>query len=121
MTPDEAVATVRAYHAAIDRLDFDAISRHFTDDAVYISGGVGGTICGRDAIMAAFRTYFEEYPDQVSVDDAIEALSPPSAVRSTWRLTATSTRTCVKSVRAGEEIVTLDASGHIVEVRVRDA
>lgn len=120
MTPDEAVATVRAYHAAIDRLDFEAISRHFTDDAVYISGGVGGTIGGRAAIMAAFRVYFEEYPDQVSVDDAIEALSP-SAVRSTWRLTATSTRTGVTSARAGEEIVTLDASGHIVEVRVRDA
>jgi uncharacterized protein (TIGR02246 family) len=120
MTPDEAVAVIRAYHTAIDRLDFEAIAGFFADDAVYISGGVGGTMRGRGAILAAFRSYFDEYPDQVSVDDSIKALSS-SEVRSIWRLTATSTRTAITSVRSGEEIATLDLSGKIVRIVVSDS
>jgi tRNA A37 threonylcarbamoyladenosine modification protein TsaB len=29
------------YHAALDRLDFDAIEAMFAPDAVYVSNGVG--------------------------------------------------------------------------------
>lgn len=119
MSPEQSVAIVRAYHAALDAIDFEAVARFFTRDAVYVSGGIGGAVEGRDAILASFRSYFAEYPDQLAVDDSVEALSP-SEVRSVWRLTATSLRTGARSDRAGEEIATLDPSGRIVRIVVTD-
>lgn len=119
MTPENAVAVIRAYHAAVDAMDFDAVSNFFTKDAVYVSGGVGGAVEGRDAILAAFRAYFAEYPDQVAVDDSVEA-STPFEVRSVWRLTAVSAETGIKTQRSGREIATLDPAGKIVRIVVND-
>lgn len=119
MTPDQAVLIVRQYHAAIDRLDFEAIAQFFADDAVYISGGVGGTIHGREPIMAAFSSYFSEFPDQVSVDNSVESLSA-FEVRSVWQLKATSRKTGDTVRRGGEEVVTLDGAGKIVRVEVNE-
>jgi limonene-1,2-epoxide hydrolase len=105
---------IRRYHAAINALDFGAIEAMFAADIVYDSGGVGGTILGRDAVMAAFRTYFTEYPDQVSEDLSIETLSPKTA-RSVWALRAT---TAAPYNRQGTETITLDDNGRIVRVEV---
>lgn len=110
---------VRRYHLAIDKLDFDAIGGFFADDAVYISNGIG-ELKSRDAIMAAFRVYFAEFPDQMSKDHLIEAISKVSA-RSVWTLTATSTKTGKTIQRSGSETVSLDAAGKIVSVEVFDA
>ena len=114
--PAEAV---RAYHAAIDTLDFDAIDAFFADGAVYRSAGTGGVVEGREAILAAFRRYFAEFPNQLAEDSLIEAIAPDKA-RSLWSLQATSEATGTVSRRSGEEIVTFDAAGKIVLVEVLD-
>jgi ketosteroid isomerase-like protein len=108
-----------AYHDAINALDFAIIEASFAEDAVYVSGGVGGRIEGREAIMAAFRSYFAAYPDQVAEDTQIEAVGD-SAVRAVWRLTATHNETGEKLIRTGEETVTFNADGRIIRVDVSD-
>lgn len=79
---------------------------------------VGG-LRGREAILAAFRTYFETYPDQQAVDELIEAVSPLAA-RAVWRLKATHALTGEPLIRFGEETITFNADGRIVSVEVTD-
>ncbi len=114
----DTVALVRRFHAAINMLDFAAMEAFFTEDATYSSGKIG-SLKGRAEIMAAFRRYFGEYPDQIAQDSLIEPLSPVSA-RSIWYLTATSRLTEKQLRREGEEIVTFDHDGRIVSVEVTD-
>jgi ketosteroid isomerase-like protein len=114
---DPAAATER-FHAAIDQLDFAVIEDFFADDATYASGKVGG-LKGRTDIMAAFRRYFVEYPDQVAENSLIETLSPLSA-RAVWSLRATSSSTGEPLIRRGEETVTFNDQGKIVSVDVTD-
>jgi ketosteroid isomerase-like protein len=116
-TPD-ILDIVNRYHDAINALDFSAIESFFTETAVYISDGVG-VLEGRDAILAGFRTYFADYPDQKAQDEEIEAMSE-RAVRSLWRLAATNVKTGERLVRQGEETAFLDANGFIEKVIVRD-
>ncbi|WP_349437655.1 nuclear transport factor 2 family protein [Pararhizobium sp. A13] len=114
----DPVALVRRFHAAISALDFAAIEAFFTEDATYSSGKIGG-LKGRADIMAAFRRYFTEYPDQIAEDSLIEPLSAVSA-RSIWHLTATSTLTGKLLRRQGEEIITFNQEGRITSVDVTD-
>lgn len=114
----DIVDIVERYHAAMNALDFKALERFLTETAVYVSDGVG-VFEGRDKIMAGFRAYFAEYGDQVATDETIEAISD-RAVRSVWKLNATSARTGQKLVRTGEETVFLDRDGFIEKVIVRD-
>ncbi|CAN7174185.1 nuclear transport factor 2 family protein [Pararhizobium sp. LjRoot238] len=116
--PLDPVALVRRFHAAISALDFAAIEAFFTEGATYSSGKIGG-VEGRTDIMAAFRRYFAEYPDQIAEDSLIEPLSTVAA-RSIWRLTATSTLTGKRLRRQGEEVVTFNQEGRIVSVDVTD-
>ncbi|WP_438749694.1 nuclear transport factor 2 family protein [Pararhizobium sp. O133] len=116
--PIDPVALVERFHAAINTLDFGTIDAFFADDARYASGKVGG-LKGRDAIMAGFRRYFDEYPDQVAEDSLIEALSPVSA-RAVWRLSATSSITGSPLRRQGEETITFNEQGWIIRVDVTD-
>ncbi|OLP58625.1 DUF4440 domain-containing protein [Xaviernesmea oryzae] len=106
------------FHAAINALDFAAIEAAFAEEAVYSSGKVGG-LQGKAAIMAAFRRYFAQYPDQVAEDSLVEAVSP-FAARSVWRLRATDAVTGAPLEREGEETITFDAEGRIVGVAVTD-
>jgi len=115
----DPVGHVLLYHEAINALDFAAIEAMFAEEAVYASGGVGGNIEGRAAIMAAFRKYFDVYPDQVADDDLVEAVGAFSA-RSVWRLVATYKETGDRLMRSGQETVTFDAVGKIMRVDVRD-
>jgi hypothetical protein len=114
---DPAAATER-FHAAIGELDFKVIEDFFADDATYSSGKVGG-LKGRGDIMAAFRRYFAEYPDQVAEDSLIEPVSALAA-RTVWRLSATSASTGAPLARQGEETITFNAQGKIVSVDVTD-
>ncbi|MDB5522441.1 MAG: hypothetical protein JWM58_204 [Rhizobium sp.] len=107
------------YHDAINALDFATITAMFADGAVYVSGGVGGTIEGRDAIMGAFRKYFDAYPDQSAVDRSVGAVSPLAA-RAVWELNATHSETGERLVRTGEETVTFNDAGRISRVDVTD-
>lgn len=116
--PLDPVALVERFHAAINALDFETIEAFFTEKARYRSGKVGG-LEGRDAIMAGFRRYFAEYPDQVAEDSLIEAVSPVSA-RAIWRLSATSSTTGEPLQRQGEETITFDDRGRIILVEVTD-
>ena len=114
----DIIDIVTRYHAAINALDLAAVERFFAENPVYVSDGVA--VCeGRDAVMAAFRTYFEEYGDQVSEDERMQAVSE-RGVRSVWKLKATSSKTGETLLRAGEETAFLDRDGFIEKVIVRD-
>lgn len=115
----DPVARTIIYHDAINALDFATITAMFAEDATYVSGGVGGSIEGRDAIMAAFRTYFEAYPDQVATDASVETVGPLAA-RAVWNLEATHNQSGEKLVRSGEETVTFNDAGNIIRVDVTD-
>jgi ketosteroid isomerase-like protein len=115
----DPAAHLTTFHNAINTLDYDTIERYFADDAVYVSGGVGGRIDGRDAIMVAFRKYFDAYPDQVAEDTLVEALAPRVA-RSVWKLNAINSQTGEKLIRSGEETLTFDEEGHISRIDVTD-
>ncbi|OJF98908.1 nuclear transport factor 2 family protein [Pararhizobium antarcticum] len=106
------------FHAAINALDFETIDAFFADEASYSSGKIGA-IEGKTAIMAGFRRYFEEYPDQVARNSLVETVSP-NVARSVWHLKATSATTGEPLVRDGEETVTFDAEGRILKVDVTD-
>lgn len=114
----DPVARVEAYHAAINRLDFDGIAAFFHEDAVYLSVGTGDTV-GRRAIMAAFRDYFASYPDQYAWDDLVEAIGPREA-RSRWNIKASHAKTGEPLSRRGLETITFDGDGCIVKVLVED-
>ena len=114
----DPVAAAKRYLDAVNDLDFRVIEDFYAEDAVYGSVKVGG-LKGRDAILAAFRTYFETYPDQQAVDELIEAVSPLAA-RAVWRLKATNAQTGEPLIRFGEETITFNAEGKIVSVEVTD-
>jgi ketosteroid isomerase-like protein len=115
----DPVARLVAYHDAINALDFSTIEAMFAPDAVYVSGGLGGMVAGRERIMESFRAYFDAYPDQVAEDSLVEALDG-RRVRSVWKLRATQRQTGEELVRSGEEIVTFDDEGLISRVEVAD-
>jgi ketosteroid isomerase-like protein len=115
----DPVEDLVVYHSAINALDFAVIEAFFAEDAVYVSGGVGGQIDGRDAIMAAFRKYFDAYPDQVAEDTLVEKVAPLAA-RAVWQLGATDSQTGEKMIRKGEETVTFNEAGRIIRVDVTD-
>lgn len=115
----DPIEAIRAYHAAIDALDFETIGECFAPEVLYISNGVG-EIAGRAAVLEAFQRYFSIFRDQVAEDDLVEALSP-TVGRSLWRLKATNAQTGEISTRSGEEVVTFNEDGKIVRVDVVDS
>lgn len=115
----DPVALVRRFHAALNSYDADVVTPMFAAGAVYVSPGVSGRVAGRDAIMAAFNSYFAEFPDQRSETLSIELLSPHQ-VRTAWRLEATARSTGQRITRQGAEVLTFDEQGRIVDVVVED-
>ena len=115
----DPVEVLRRFHDAVNGQDYEAIEGFFADDATYGSVKVG-TLRGKPAILAAFRKYFAEYPDQVAHDDSFEKLGP-NAAKSSWHLNATSATTGEKLIRMGEETIFLNAEGKIERVDVEDA
>jgi hypothetical protein len=107
---------VIAYHAAMERQDLERAAAMFSADAEYHSPSVGA-IYGRHAMLAAFRSYFAEYPDQHAVDERLSYAGPDS-VRSDWRLTATSKSTGKKIDRAGTAIMFFNHQGLIRRIEV---
>lgn len=116
----DPVALLKRYHDALNAYDEPTVKPMFAADAVYVSPGVNGRIAGRDAIIAAFTSYFAEHPDQIAVDEAVTQVAP-DAVRSVWKLEATSRSTGQRVARRGTETVTFGADGLIRHVEVTDA
>ncbi len=114
----DLIGLVNRYHAALNALDLAAVEAMFADDAEYHSPSVGG-ILGKHAIMTAMRGYFAEYPDQVTIDDHT-SYAGPDAVRSEWRLKATSKATGKVSMREGAETIFFDHQGLIRRIEVKD-
>jgi len=115
----DPAALLAAYHAALDRLDFQALKKMFAPDAVYVSAGVG-SLKGRAQIIAAFRDYFDINEHRESVDTQIVALDAASA-RSHWRLTAFDRTTGQTVRRQGIETIWFRADGRIVSIIVEDS
>ncbi|MDE1996546.1 MAG: nuclear transport factor 2 family protein, partial [Rhizobiaceae bacterium] len=109
---------ITIFHDAINRLDYEAIEDFFAPDATYVSNGVG-SLAGREAIMEAFRGYFDKYPDQTAVNSLVETLTPLSG-RAVWSVRATNSKTGTPLVREGEETITFDEDGRVVRVDVTD-
>jgi ketosteroid isomerase-like protein len=115
----DPVEHLTIFHNAINALDYATIEDYFAEDAVYVSGGVGGRIDGREAIMAAFRKYFDAYPDQVAHDKSVDRVSD-NAARSVWELKATDSRTGAPITRSGEETLVFNDQGRITRIDVTD-
>ncbi|EJZ20538.1 nuclear transport factor 2 family protein [Rhizobium sp. Pop5] len=109
---------IERFHAAINALDFPTIEGYFAENAAYVSNGVG-SLAGRPEIMAAFRRYFEDYPDQTAENSLVETLTPLSG-RAIWSLRATHSQTGKPLVREGEETITFNEEGRIIRVDVTD-
>ena len=110
------------YHAALNKFDFAAIEKMFTEDAEYHSTGIGagvGGLYGRPAVMEAMRAYFHEFGDQVSTNDSVELISSTS-VRTHWRLHATTKSSGRKVHRQGVETIHFNPKGLITTVEVQD-
>lgn len=114
----DLIGLANRYHAALNALDLDGVAAMFADEAEYHSPSVGG-ILGKHAIIAAMRGYFAEYPDQVAIDDRTYHAGP-DAVRSEWRLKATTKSTGRKIERNGAETIFFTAKGLIRRVEVQD-
>lgn len=114
----DLIRLANRYHAALNALDLDGVAAMFADAAEYHSPSVGG-ILGKHAIMAAMRGYFAEYPDQAAIDDRTYHAGP-DAVRSEWRLKATSKSTGNKIARTGAETIFFTPKGLIRRVEVAD-
>ncbi len=114
----DLISLVSRYHAALNALDLAAVEAMFADEAEYHSPSVGG-ILGKHAVMAEMRGYFAEYPDQIAIDDRTYYVGP-DAVRSEWRLTATSKSTGKTVMRQGAETIFFTAKGLIRRVEVQD-
>src|SRR6478609_7330741 len=117
MSFDPATAIDR-FHAAINDLDFPEIENWFAEDATYVSNGVG-SLAGRAEIMAAFRRYFDDYPDQTAFNTLVERVSP-YAGRAVWSVRATHSKTGKPLVREGEETITFNEDGRVTRVDVKD-
>jgi len=114
----DPVEEIKLFHGAINALDFETIENSFADSATYASKGVG-SLTGRDEIMAAFRKYFDDYPDQTAIDTLVEKVSP-RAGRAVWSVRATHSKTGKPLIREGEETITFDEDGKVVHVEVTD-
>lgn len=114
----DIVKLVERYHDALNRFDFAAVEKMFTEDAEYHSSGIGG-LYGRDAILHAMKAYFNEFSDQVSTDDKLELLSE-GTVRAHWRLAATTKSSGRKVTRQGFENIHFNTKGLITMVEVED-
>ena len=110
---------VAAYTAALNRFDFDAVAQMFAENAIYISSGLHGGFHGRSDIMAAFREYFTDHPDQVNIDKHLKRVGP-NDVQSDWTLTATNARTGKAVSRKGIQVFTFNDDGQIQAIQVMD-
>jgi uncharacterized protein (TIGR02246 family) len=115
----DPVALLKEYHAALNNFDLDRVEHMFAEDAVYVSAGLNGMLFGRPAIMKAMRAYFNQYTDQISIDESIEVLTPNSA-RSKWRLSATHVATRQETNRKGTEVISFYNNGLINKIEVTD-
>jgi ketosteroid isomerase-like protein len=117
MTKDWIKLTAE-YHDALNRYDFAEIEQMFAEDAEYHSPGIGG-LYGRHDIMAAMKSYFAEFTDQVSSDENLELVAERS-VRTQWKLQATTKSSGRLVKRQGVETITFNEKGLISVVEVED-
>lgn len=114
----DPAAAIDRFHSAINDLDFPEIENWFAEDATYVSNGVG-SLAGRTEIMAAFRRYFDDYPDQTAENSLVETLTPLSG-RAVWSVRATHSKTGKPLIREGEETITFNEDGKVTRVDVTD-
>jgi hypothetical protein len=111
---------LRFYFNALNAFDLKAVESMFAENAVYISSGLKSTKSGRAEIISSFKIYFEEFADQISVDDNVKLIGH-NTFSSDWRLKATSVKTGRLLERVGTQVTTFNEHGLIARVKVRDA
>jgi SnoaL-like domain len=116
--PFDPVATMVAYHAALEARDMVFLASVFASDAEYHSKGLG-PVSGKSAILASIESYFAKYPDHKAWDTTVKQDSALVA-SCEWQLRATDPKTSVAFSRHGNERVTFNAGGLIVSVDVED-
>jgi hypothetical protein len=114
----DPVALVKRYHDALNSFDAGVVGPMLALGAEYRSPSVG-VIAGRDAIIAAMRGYFAEYPDQVAIDTRVDLIAP-DRVRCEWHLKATAKSDGKPYERQGVEVVTFDGNSLVLRVDVED-
>ncbi|NMD06344.1 MAG: nuclear transport factor 2 family protein [Phyllobacteriaceae bacterium] len=114
----EPAKALTAYHEALDSHDLQGVAGWLAPNARYVSAGLGD-VSGRDAILAAMKSYFDSMPDHQAFDDAVRTVSARVA-QSDWRLKATNKDTGVVTERRGTETVTFNGGGKIVTIMVED-
>jgi uncharacterized protein (TIGR02246 family) len=115
---DDPASLLARYHAALVRLDYEAMAQMFAKGAIYTSNGVG-SLNGRDAIIAAFRQYFAGHVHEESINTQVENTAPGTAVAH-WRLLVRDLSSGKQFARTGTETIRFDPSGRIVSVAVED-
>ena len=110
---------LRFYFNALNAFDLKSVEAMFAENAVYASSGLGAQVTGRAEIMKAFRGYFAEYDDQVSIDEAVNLVGPKT-FSSKWKLTATSNKTGIRINRSGTQITKFNAAAMIAKIVVSD-
>lgn len=116
--PFDPVAAMVAYHAALERRDFNYIGAVLAQDAVYQSKGLG-PVNGKAAILAAMQNYFAKHPDHRAWDTSVKEEGRLVA-SCTWQLQATDAVSGKSVSRRGNERVSFDAKGRIISVEVED-
>jgi SnoaL-like domain len=107
------------YFNALNAFDLKLVEAMFAPHAIYLSQGLDAPKQGRAEIINSFANYFAEYSDQVSVDDTITK-EAPLIFRSSWALTATSSKTGKLLRRSGTQRTTFNAQGLILQIEVFD-
>ena len=110
---------LRLYFNALNAFDIKTVEDMFAEDAGYVSSGLSNEKSGRANIMMSFQTYFEEFADQVSVDDNIKLIAP-NTFSSDWRSKATSRKTANLLEREGTQVTTFNDVGLIAHIEVRN-
>jgi ketosteroid isomerase-like protein len=110
---------LRFYFNALNAFDLKMVEGMFAEDAVYDSSGLSEPIKGRVKIMEAFRQYFDEYDDQVSIDTNIKSVAP-NTFSSEWSLKATNRKNRKLLKRSGTQVTTFNEVELISHIEVRD-
>src|SRR5437660_4310681 len=76
---DDPESVVTQFNECINGRDLDGLARLMTDDHVFVDSA-GGRVVGRQRCLAAWRGFFDAYPDYRNVFESMTASADRVAV-----------------------------------------